>query len=161
MLTFVHADPTADSSLLILRRYYDDIIGRYYDRPATAAEVAETLGDEPSDDLRGESGAFVVAYDGEAALGCAGVRYIDAHLGELTRVYISAEARGRGIGAALIGEVEAVAWRAGRTRMRLEVRADLVEARRLYHRVGYGDVPAFSDSPYADHWMAKNLAAPE
>ncbi|SIN77458.1 GNAT family N-acetyltransferase [Agromyces cerinus] len=157
MLTFVQVDPTTEASLQILRRYYDDIIGRYNGRPATAAEIEETLAEEPSDDLRGETGAFVVAREGEEVLGCAGVRYIDAATGELTRVFVTSEARGRGLGAVLIGEVERVAMRAGRSRMRLDVRGDLVEARRLYGRAGYREVPAFSDAPYADHWMAKDL----
>ena len=160
MLTFVHTDPATESSRLILRRYYDDIIGRYHGRPATTAEIEETLADEPSDNLRGSTGAFVVARDGDQVLGCAGVRYIDAEVGELTRVFITEEARGRGLGAALIGEVERIAGLHGTRRMRLEVRGDLVEAQRLYRRAGYRDVPAFSDGPYADHWMAKDLVAP-
>ncbi|KRC62517.1 hypothetical protein ASE14_01390 [Agromyces sp. Root81] len=161
MLSFVQVDPTTEASLLVLRRYYDDIIGRYYGRPSTAAEIEETLVDEPSDDLRGGTGAFVLALDGAQVLGCAGVRYVDAEVGELTRVFIASEARGRGIGAALIGEVERVARQAGRTRIRLEVRGDLVEAQRLYRRAGYREVPAFSDAPYADHWMVKDLVGPE
>lgn len=160
MLTFAHADPTIESSRLILRRYYDDIIGRYHGRPATAAEIEETLADEPSDDLHGDTGAFVVALDGGQVLGCAGVRYVGTEVGELTRVFITAEARGRGLGAALIGEVERLAEQHGVRRMRLEVRGDLVEAQRLYRRAGYRDVPAFSDGPYADHWMAKDFDAP-
>ena len=161
MLTFAQADPTTDSSRLILRHYYDDIIGRYYGRPATTAEIEETLVDEPSDNLRGSTGAFVVARDGDQVLGCAGVRYIGAALGELTRVFIAPEARGQGVGAALLAEVERVAEQHGVRRIRLEVRGDLVEAQRLYQRAGYREVPAFSDAPYADHWMAKVLVSPE
>ncbi|RXZ50429.1 GNAT family N-acetyltransferase [Agromyces fucosus] len=160
MLTFVHADPTTEAARLILRRYYDDIIGRYHGRPATAAEIEETLADEPSDDLQGGTGAFVLALDADHVLGCAGVRYVGDEIGELTRVFITAEARGRGVGAALIGEVERLAEQHGVRRMRLEVRGDLVEAQRLYRRSGYREVPAFSDGPYADHWMAKDLVAP-
>ncbi|MFC9558525.1 GNAT family N-acetyltransferase [Agromyces sp. NPDC056965] len=160
MLIFVRADPTTESPRRILRRYYDDIIGRYHGRPATAAEIEETLVDEPSDDLQGETGAFIVARDGERVLGCAGVRYVDHEVGELTRVFITAEARGRGLGADLIGEVERVAAQHGVRRMRLDVRGDLVEAQRLYRRAGYREVPAFSDARYADLWMAKELDAP-
>ncbi|MFB9309996.1 ribosomal protein S18 acetylase RimI-like enzyme [Agromyces hippuratus] len=159
MLTFVLSDPTTESSRSILRRYYDDIIGRYNGRPATTAEVDETLIDEPSDDLQGETGAFIVARESERVLGCAGVRYIEAEIGELTRVFITPEARGRGLGAALIGEIERIAEEHGVRRMRLDVRGDLVEAQRLYRRAGYREVPAFSDAPYADHWMAKDLIA--
>jgi len=38
------------------------------------------------------------------------------------------------------------------------VRNDLVEARRLYIRAGYGEVPAFNSESYADYWFAKSLS---
>jgi 4-hydroxy-4-methyl-2-oxoglutarate aldolase len=42
--------------------------------------------------------------------------------------------------------------------LRLDTRADLTEARRLYTRHGYREVAPFNDGPYADHWFAKTLA---
>ena len=52
-------------------------------------------------------------------------------------------ARRRGLGATLMTEVERLARRHGVRTLRLDTRADLVEARRLYSQLGFGEVPAF------------------
>jgi hypothetical protein len=44
------------------------------------------------------------------------------------------------------------------SRLRLDTRGDLVEARRLYARHGYLEIPAFSEGPYAEHWLGKTLS---
>ncbi len=41
--------------------------------------------------------------------------------------------------------------------LRLDTRADLLEARRLYARHGYREAPPFSRRPYADYWYEKAL----
>ena len=41
--------------------------------------------------------------------------------------------------------------------MRLDTRLDLVEARALYLRQGWVEVPAFSEDDYAEVWYAKPL----
>ena len=47
--------------------------------------------------------------------------------------------------------------RHGVTTLRLDTRRDLTEARRLYARHGYREVPPFSHGPYADHWVEKTV----
>ena len=150
-------DPSSAEALAIIRSYYDDIVTRYHGRPVTEAELDEILLDEPSDDLQGETGAFLVAFEIDDAVGCCGIRYIDADTAELTRVFVAPQARGRGLARLFIDELESIARGTGRTVIRLDVRSDLVEARGLYARLGFREVPAFNDSPYAGYWMAKNL----
>jgi len=41
--------------------------------------------------------------------------------------------------------------------MRLDVRSDLIEARAMYARLGYREVPRFNDHPYVGHWFEKRL----
>jgi hypothetical protein len=41
--------------------------------------------------------------------------------------------------------------------VQLDTNRTLVEARALYQRNGYREVPAYNDNPYADHWFAKRL----
>ena len=43
------------------------------------------------------------------------------------------------------------------TCMRQDVRSDLVEARAMYARLGYREVPPFNDHPYVEHWFEKRL----
>jgi ribosomal protein S18 acetylase RimI-like enzyme len=156
-LSFVTTDPGSAAAAALLREYYDDIVGRYWGRAALPAEVDSAMADEPSDDLRGGTGLLVLAVAGGRAVACGGVRYVDACVGELTRIYVAPGARGSGAGAALIGLLEGFAADTGRTTLRLTVRSDLVEAIRLYRRLGYTDVPRFGTDPYADHWLAKEL----
>jgi GNAT superfamily N-acetyltransferase len=156
-LSFVTADPGSPSAARLLREYYDDIVGRYYGRPALPAEVDAAMADEPSSDLRGDTGLFVLAMRHGTAVACGGVRYVDLTTGELTRIYVTPVARGRGIAAATIRRLEELAGDTGRTRLRLTVRSDLIEAVGLYGRLGYADVARFGTDPYADHWLVKEL----
>ncbi len=41
--------------------------------------------------------------------------------------------------------------------IRADTRHDLVEARGLYTKHGFVEIPAYSRGPYADHWFEKRL----
>jgi ribosomal protein S18 acetylase RimI-like enzyme len=155
--SFELVDPRSPRGRESVRRFFSDIVGRYWGRPATDDEVAAALRDEPSDDLRGEGGFFVLVHDGGEVVGCGGVRVVSSELGELTRIFIDPAARGRGLARSLLVELDDMARRAGLRTLRLEVRDDLAEARALYAEAGYRPTDAFSDSPYADHFLAKTL----
>lgn len=141
----------------VLRAYYDDIVGRYYGRPATTAEVDTAMADEPSDDLVPPTGILLVARRGAEIAGCLGLRLATPALGELTRMYVLPGARGNAVGGRLILAVEAAARELGVAAIRMDTRADLVEARALYAKHGYREVEPFNDSRYADHWFEKQL----
>lgn len=152
--------PTCDVAQQVLTEYFDDIVGRYWGRAATPAEVTSAMADEPSDDLQGASGLLLVGTVGETPVACGGVRLAEGTVGDLTRIFVAPAARGRRLGVELVRRLERLAWEAGVRTLRLDVRADLAQARSLYRRLGYVDVPPFSDARYADHWMAKELTAP-
>ncbi|WP_409183490.1 GNAT family N-acetyltransferase [Amycolatopsis sp. VS8301801F10] len=150
--------PGHPEAAAILREYLDDVASRYYGRPATPAEVDEALADEPSADLVAPTGAFLMAYrDGKPA-GCVGVRMVEPGLSALTKVYIRPEHRGHGGGKLIVAAAEEAARRLGSSRMRLDTRDDLVEARALYASMGYAEVEAFNDDRYAEHWFSKDLS---
>ncbi|WP_333768767.1 GNAT family N-acetyltransferase [Streptomyces sp. IBSBF 2435] len=143
----------------LIRRYYTELIIRYYGRPTNDAEVSAVIAQEPSDDLALPTGIFTVARIGGAASGCLGVRVLDAATVELTRMFVVPEARGRGVAGSLIELAEGLARDTfGARAVRLDTRADLVEARALYARHGYREIERYNDSPYADHWFEKTLA---
>ncbi|WP_433271847.1 GNAT family N-acetyltransferase [Actinosynnema sp. CS-041913] len=137
----------------LIRTYLADIIGRYYGRPATDAEVDQAISDDPTDDL---VAFFVGRLDGKP-LACAGFRLVDPGTAELKRLFVHSAARGLGGGAALLAAVEEAAVSIGATAIRLDTRADLVEARKLYARHGYAEVAPFNDDRYAEHWFEKRL----
>ncbi|QNA76796.1 GNAT family N-acetyltransferase [Streptomyces sp. So13.3] len=142
----------------LLRQYYVELVARYYDRPATDAEVDQVLLDELSDDLVVPTGHFLVVRRDGVPMGCLGVRVLDRDTGELTRMFVRSEARGQGVASRLIAAAELAARDIlGVAVLRLDTRKDLVEARALYAKHGYREIPAYNDSQYADHWFEKTL----
>lgn len=73
--------------------------------------------------------------------------------------FVATQGRGLGLGRRLTFELENQARARGVRLLRLDTRWDLVEARALYTALGYVEVPAFNDSPYAEHCLAKELNA--
>ncbi len=100
---------------------------------------------------------LVARYGGEPA-GTAGVRLLDDGSAELTRVFLREGTRGRGGATLLVRAAEEAARALGASRMVLDTRGDLVEARALYARLGYTETEAYKEAPYAEHWFVKELA---
>ncbi|WP_344321595.1 GNAT family N-acetyltransferase [Streptomyces macrosporus] len=145
-------------SAALLRAYYDDIVGRHHGRPVTDAELDEVLAEEPSDDLTAPTGHFLVGRYGGRPAGCVGLRVLDAETAELTRLFVRPEARGTGGGRRLLEAAERAAREVlGARVMRLDTRGDLVEARALYARSGYAEIPDYNGARYAEHWFEKRL----
>ena len=146
----------------LLREYYTDIVHRYYQahhgRDASRAEIDEALAAEPSGHLAPPGGEFLVArYDGVVA-GCAGVHLLAPGTAELARVFVRPPARRPGGARRLVTAAERTAARTlGASLLRLDTRHDLVEARALYTGMGYAEIPAYNNSPYAAHWFEKPL----
>ncbi|MEU3456281.1 GNAT family N-acetyltransferase [Micromonospora sp. NPDC006766] len=151
--------PDNHDAATLLREYMAEMVRRWYGRPERPEEVTGALAEMPSDDLSPPTGLLLLArHDGQVA-GCAGLRWRPGWA-ELTRVYVRPAHRGTGGGAALLAAVESQARAAGADRIRLDTRADLVEARALYARHGYVEIPAYNDDRYAQHWFEKLLPAP-
>ncbi|MFJ2867563.1 GNAT family N-acetyltransferase [Kitasatospora sp. NPDC087314] len=155
------ADVTTPEALALLRDYYYDVANRYYrlhlGREGTPEELESGLADSPSDDLAEPDGLFLIGrYDG-AAQSCAGLRRHDADTVELTRVFVRPGLRGTGGGSRLLAAVDEATRSLGAHRIVLDTRLDLVEARALYTRHGYREIPAYSSRPYAQIWYGKEL----
>ncbi|GHE53483.1 N-acetyltransferase [Streptomyces vinaceus] len=154
----VSAEHFATPEATALRRaYYAEVAGRYWKRSVTEAEIDEGLRDDPADGLAPPTGRFVVGRLAGTPRACGGIRLLDPVTAELTRVYVDPRARGTGGGAALLTALEASARALGAERVRLDTRSDLVEARALYAREGYAEIPAYNAGPYAEHWFEKPL----
>lgn len=149
-------DVTSAESAVLLRDYLVDVSDRWFrlheDRDSTPEEIEQSLAEMPSDDLAPPTGAFIVARSGERLVGCVGVRLVPdrSDVAELKRMFVRPDARGTGLAAALLAAAEEAARDLGATRVRLDTRLDLVEARALYLRQGYVEVPAFNVGDYAE-----------
>jgi len=69
------------------------------------------------------------------------------HTAHVTDIYVRPEARGRGIGRALLAELVEPAREAGLAHVSLEVLMRNSEARRLYERLGFAPVDMFMVAP--------------
>ncbi len=141
----------------VLAAYFRDIVSRYHGREASAAEVAAAMCAEPSDDLRPPGGLLLLAWQGGNTLGCAGLRLLHPGTGEVTRVFVLPGARRQGVARRLLAAVENAARGYRLSRLRLDTRGDLTEARRLYESDGYREVAPFNDGRFADRWYEKPL----
>lgn len=143
------------------RAYYTEVSDRWYllheghatDPDELEREIAASTGAE----FQAPGGVLLVARYGGEAGGMAGVRMLDATTGELKRVFVREELRGRGGAPLLLAAAEKAARGLGAERLILDTRGDLVEARALYARHGYEETEAHNDEVYADHWFTKKL----
>jgi GNAT superfamily N-acetyltransferase len=151
-----------EDAVALHRAYLDEVVARYYGRPATREEIDEEFAGLSGADLTPPRGAFLVVRGGAGGedtspAGCAGVRLLSPEIAELKRVWVRPEARRHGLGSRLLTAAEQAAVGLGATAMRLDTRSDLVEARRLYVRHGYAEIPRYHDDPYAEHFFEKRL----
>lgn len=123
---------------------------------------------EPSEVATG-AGIFVVARWQGRPVGCGAlrrisnpdlVREVGPTAGEIKRMYVAPDSRGRGIGRAVLDRLEAEARALGVTRLVLETGTRQVEAIALYRRAGFTEIPAYGEyvlSPGTSLCMLKTL----
>jgi len=87
---------------------------------------------------------FFVARRGVAPAGCGALR-VEAGYGEVKRMYVTPEARGRRLGRAILGCIEDQAAREGLALMRLETGIHQAAAHALYRRGGYTECAPFGE----------------
>ena len=95
-------------------------------------------------------------------MGCGAVLRIEPNVAEIKRMYVAPSARGRGVGRQILNELEAIARQLGAARLVLETGVRQPEARALYDRAGFTEIPLFGDYVDTPHpelsvCMAKDL----
>ncbi|MFT4028350.1 MAG: GNAT family N-acetyltransferase [Protaetiibacter sp.] len=103
-------------------------------------------------------GIFLVADEAGSAVGCGGIRMLDARRAEVKHLYLREAVRGRGWGRALLVELERRAVALGAREVVLDTNDSLEAAGALYRSSGYTEVPPYNDNPNATTWFAKRLA---
>jgi putative acetyltransferase len=102
-----------------------------------------TAGFKP-EDVEVPRAAFIVArIDGEA-VGCGALRPLDAHSVEVKRMYTRPAYRRKGVGQAILAEMERLALEFGYTTIKLQTGPRQPFAAALYELVGYYSIPRFS-----------------
>ena len=87
---------------------------------------------------------FFIAREGSETLGCAALKLRDGY-GEVKSFFVTEAARGRGVGAALLRQIEDTARAEGLPALKLETGDVLYAAHRLYERAGFTRCGPFGD----------------
>jgi DNA-binding MarR family transcriptional regulator/GNAT superfamily N-acetyltransferase len=109
-------------------------------------------------EVRPPAGQFFLAYLHGEPIGCGAVKHHPDAPAEIKRMWIAPPARGLGLGRRLLETLEASARACGARVAHIETSNLLTEALSLYRSTGWVEVPPFNDEPFADHWLAKDLA---
>ncbi|WP_217210344.1 GNAT family N-acetyltransferase [Streptomyces sp. AC550_RSS872] len=153
--------PDSPTATALWRAYYTEVSDRYYllheGRRTDPAELEREIAAHTGSELLLPKGQLLVARHNNEPAGTAGVRLLNPQTAELTRVFIHEPMRGKGGAPLLVQAAENTARSLGATRMILDTRSDLREARALYARLGYSETPPHNNDVYAEHWFTKPL----
>jgi putative acetyltransferase len=90
-------------------------------------------------------GTFLIARDGDRAVGCGAVRLIDATTAEVKRMYVEPDQRDRGIGKGMLAALEAAARQLGAKHLVLETGIYQEAAIALYRRAGFTPIDCWGE----------------
>ncbi|MBR0653485.1 GNAT family N-acetyltransferase [Roseomonas arctica] len=92
-------------------------------------------------------GALILARAAEGTpLGCVGLRSIGDARGEIKRLYVAPEARGLGLGRALLEAATRAAVGLGHGAIWLDSLPSMTAAQALYRAAGFRPIPRYNDS---------------
>ena len=154
MVRFEVEPPTTTDARWCLQQYFAELNTRF----ETGFNPALS---NPADarDMTSPAGVFLLARLRGRPVGCGALKFHGGGPAELRRMWVAPDARGLGVGARLLVELEQRARASGASAVHLETNRSLREAIALYRRSGYVEVPRFNDEPYAHHWFEKRLQA--
>lgn len=132
------------------------IVEEYY-------EAAHVIARDTKDDFarvyfQDGAGVWLATVDKDV-VGCIALRPLVSITcsGEVKRLYVQPQHRGRGIAAALYEALELGARQHGYDFLYLDTTDEMVAAQRFYAALGYGPSPRYNDNPQATIFMKKDL----
>jgi DNA-binding MarR family transcriptional regulator len=144
--------PDTPEAQACLNGYFAELARRF----PKGFDPARSVSADP-EEMRLPHGVFLIVRCGGRPRGCGALKTIDAGVGELKRMWIHPEVRGRGAGRRLLQALERQAVRLGLRVLRLDTSRYLTEALALYRSSGYRAIAPYNDNPYAAHWFEKGL----
>lgn len=157
MVDYRAVAPDDPSAHALLTEYFT---GRELSFPSAQGQYRTTYPDPAA--FVGDRGVFVIVHDDELGdVGCGGIRMLDDARAEVKHLYLQPRTRGRGLGRALLTELERrAAADFGARESVLDTNASLEAAGGLYAAAGYVGIPPYNDNPNATNWYAKALTSP-
>jgi GNAT superfamily N-acetyltransferase len=131
--------PDSDDGRNLIQQLDEDLRQRY--------SAVEIHGLHPQDIADPRLTFLVAIVDGQA-VACGALRPLEPGVGEVKRMFVRPEFRGRGIARQILVALESSARERGYSTLRLETGTRQPEAIRLYRSAGYSEIPCFGE--YAD-----------
>jgi GNAT superfamily N-acetyltransferase len=103
------------------------------------------------------AGVFLVVVEDGEDIGCGGIKRLTPTRYEIKHLWIQPRMQGRGLGRALLNELERRASDFGATEVVLDTNASLVAAGSMYRSGGYEEIAPYNDNPNATNWFRKAL----
>ena len=126
---------------------------------ALNAELAQRYPEEGANHFRLDPeevgpgrGAFLVAYVDGKPVGCGAVRINEPGVGEIKRMFVIPEFRGKGVAGAVLDSLLDEGRKLGAHKLVLETGSRQPEAIALYRRAGFIEIPRFGE--YVDSPMS-------
>lgn len=93
-------------------------------------------------------GYLLLALNGGEAIGCVGLRRLEAEICEMKRLYVKPGARGLNVGRMLAETVIRKAKSLGYSKMRLDTLSRMKGANHLYRSLGFKEIPPYRYNPF-------------
>ena len=132
----------------------------------TVREYAEKSVDDIASFVLPEGVFYLLGVDGKPA-GMGGLRKVRDGVGEIKRMYVKPEYRGKGLGRALLNRLLCEARELGFSRILLETGKFMSAAQRLYRSVGFVEVSEYPETEvppelrrvwlFMEKFMEKNI----
>jgi GNAT superfamily N-acetyltransferase len=95
------------------------------------------------------SGELLLAKRGDHVLGCIALKPLEPPaIAEIKRLFVRPQARGKGVGKALVEAAIITAQRLGYGEIKLDTLPEMTGAIALYKAVGFASIPPYGSHPY-------------
>jgi len=149
----VEIEPSdSGDALWCLDQYYGELNLRFENGFDQSLGNAST-----SEDFAPPHGQFVIARDGDEAVGCGALKDLGDGVGEIKRVWVSSSVRGLGVAGRIMDRLETAARDMGFGILRLDTNKTLTEAHAMYRKRGYAETAPYNDNPFAHLWFERRL----
>jgi len=134
-----------------------DIVQEYYQAAAVVAR--EDFGRFEKDYFGDGAGVWLADDDG-CMVGCIALRKLADRpgCGEIKRLYVKAEYRGKGLADLLLEAVEDYAKECGYEWLYLDTAAEMKAAARFYEKKGFETCERYNENPQAAIFMRRRIA---
>jgi len=154
-LRIAEAHPGSEVGAALVGAQWRELLVRY----GVNDSHPDAIDDLSVEHLAPPGGGFLVGWIDDTPIACGGVRRHDDHTGEVKRMYVAPDHRGRGHSRTLLRALEDRARELGYTRLVLETGTAQPEAMALYASEGYERIPGYGfygDAPHV-RCYAKDL----